>query len=338
MPPAPRRPASSTARCAPSETFAAIRAGVHRIVRACGDGEAVLVAQGDPLADDAKPGVDGRDDVRDVAHVGASGADCTVSLSRVAAQGSKVRSEAARQGHVVDHVAIALSRGDLDVHVARHGGCPRASFDDAPNAIELGPIGRANAELACGALRDDVDSLSAVADVAVDTYSVAEVDALPIDETERIEASRESAAAGVRGNGGVRRSAAKIELEPQRGECRVREEVTIERVEHHGRVDTVEDAGLDHGDLASSALLGGRPQEHDLAAGFVGMGQGGSCSHERSGRSCRDEVVSTSMPHARQGIVLGEDGDPRALGLGGRDWPARTRNAVGNPAMPRSTV
>ena len=56
-----------------------------------------------------------------------------------------------------------------------------AALDDRAHALELRAVEGAHAELARGALRDDVDGLPAVGDVAVDAHAVAEVDALAVD-------------------------------------------------------------------------------------------------------------------------------------------------------------
>ncbi len=103
---------------------------------------------------------------------------------------------------------------------------------------------RAHRELGGGALGDDVHRLTAVGDEAVDAHAVAEVDALRVDELEGLEAGGERARALPGGERGVGGRAVEAQLDPHRRERGVGEQIAVEGVEHHGRVDAGEGAGL----------------------------------------------------------------------------------------------
>ena len=184
-----------------------------------------------------------------------------------------------------------------------------AALDDAAHAFELLAVGGPDAEFACRPFGDDVDGLAAVRDVAMHADAVAEVNPLPVDEPEGVEACRESAGPGVRCRGGMGGRPAELEHQPERGQGRVHEQIAIEGVKHHGGVDAVEDARLDHLDLATPALLGWGPEENDVSTDRIGhRGR----SDERAGRRSRDEVVPARVPDAGKGVVLGEDRGARS--------------------------
>jgi thiamine biosynthesis lipoprotein len=262
-----------------------------------------------------------RNDVRDVAHVCAPRTHPIIAFAGRAPESLQMTAEKARKGHVVDHVAVAVPSGYLDGDVARHRRCARASLDDRANALELTAIEGSNAELARRVLRDDVDRLTAVGDKAVDANAVPEVDALAIDQSERVEAGGQSAAPCVGGKGGVRGRPAEVQRQPEGSERRVRQQVAVEWVEHHRRIDAVEGPGPDHFDLASPSLLGRRSKKHHLPPVRVGNGRG---RDERAHGAGSDEIVPAGVPHPRKRVVFRKNGDAwppaasRASAQGGR--------------------
>ncbi len=85
------------------------------------------------------------------------------------------------------------------------------------------------------------------------------------------------------------------------------ENVAIERVEHHRSVDAGEHPRLKERDFSATALL--RRGAHKLD----GPGDGMTLPPEREegAEGTRgDEVVPAGMANLREGVVLGEDGDP----------------------------
>ena len=76
------------------------------------------------------------------------------------------------------------------------------------------------------------------------------------------------------------------------------------------RVETLEQAVLDHDLLAAAPLLGGRAEEDDLAGQLVGHRREGDRGADTRGGH---RVVAAAVAEAGQGVVLGEDPDPRAV-------------------------
>ena len=147
--------------------------------------------------------------------------------------------------------------------------------------------------------------------IAVHAHAVAEVHALPVDEAERLHARGERARPVPRRERRVRRLALEGEVEAGARQRDVRQEIAIERVEHHRRVDAAEDARLEQRDLAAAAFLGGRADELDRALEPRGVE---ACSARKAPSAPRgDQVVAARVPDLGKRVVLGEDGDLGAL-------------------------
>ena len=87
------------------------------------------------------------------------------------------------------------------------------------------------------------------------------------------------------------------------------QEIAIEGMEHHRRVDAFECARLEQLDLAAAAFLAGRAEQEHLTAQIVrDRGE----PQERAHRAARNQVVPASVTDFRQRVVLGQDGDARA--------------------------
>ena len=83
----------------------------------------------------------------------------------------------------------------------------------------------------------------------------------------------------------------------------------IAGVEEQGGVDPGEQAILDHRRLAAPPLLGGRPEEDDLARQLVrDRGERDGGTDARRGH----RVVAAAVAEPGQRVVLGEDPDPRS--------------------------
>jgi hypothetical protein len=77
-------------------------------------------------------------------------------------------------------------------------------------------------------------------------------------------------------------------------------------VDHHGGVDAVEGAPVQHERSCPAPLLGRRAEHPDLQADLVGHGgQGQPGPH----RARRDDVVPAGVAHVGQRVVLGAHGD-----------------------------
>src|SRR5262245_18461340 len=86
------------------------------------------------------------------------------------------------------------------------------------------------------------------------------------------------------------------------------QQVAIERMEHHRRVDAVERARLEQLDLPAAAFLGRRPEQKDLTVELI---RDRREPEERAYGAARDQIVAARVPDLRQRIVLREDGDAR---------------------------
>ena len=231
------------------------------------------------------------------------------------------------------HVAIALRARRSTLDVARHRRRARAALDDRADARELLVVARAHAELARRVSGMMLTRLTAVRDVAVHAHAVAEVDRCPSIEPERVHARGERALAVVRRGRGVRGLPAVRNVYVHNASERVREDVAIERVEHHRRGDALEDAGLDQLDLAAAALFRRRAEEHDLAASRSATG---AAPRNAPTRARRDEVVPARVTDLGERVVLGEDRDARAARLS--RLRAERRRHAGDAVLDREPV
>ena len=173
--------------------------------------------------------------------------------------------EAAREGHVVLHVAVATAFVNRDLDVTREGRRGAAPPDDGSHTRELLVVESTHREMRSCTLGDDVRCLAALHDVAVHAHAVPHVHALTVDEPESLHARGERAHSVPRSECRVRRFALESEVEVSAGQCDVSQEIAIEGVKHHRRVDAAKHARLEQSDLASSAFLGGRSNELDRA-------------------------------------------------------------------------
>ncbi len=110
-------------------------------------------------------------------------------------------------------------------------------------------------------------------------------------------------------------------------------EIAIEGMKHHGGIDAVEDARLNHLDFAASPLLRGSAQENDLAAGRLGHGRRRDEGPDGAGR---DQVVAARVTDPGQRVVLRQDGGARTspLSSAGSQRGGHSANAVLDPVAP----
>ena len=111
--------------------------------------------------------------------------------------------------------------------------------------------------------------------------------------------------------------------------------VPVAGVEQQRRVDAREQAVLDHLGLAAPPLLRRAAEEHDLAGQLVGdRGERDRGADARRGH----RVVAAAVTEAGQGVVLGEDPDPRAVAAAtaAARRPDRGRRACPPASRPRT--
>ena len=135
----------------------------------------------------------------------------------------------------------------------------------------------------------------------MDADAVLERGPLRVDEPERIHARDERVLAEMRGSRRVGRLAREAERVRAHREERVHEDVAVERVKHHRRVDVLERAGANELDLPAATLHGG-PAGEDHHAPPERSGR----PDERTYRRGRDEVVAARMSDVRERVVLRE--------------------------------
>ena len=166
------------------------------------------------LVADREVRVDGGHGVADVAHVGGAGTRARVGLAR---QGGRALRGLRRSGARAPGCSSCRgSPGCSSTSTRRRTPGPRrARSARRSRARARAPRRwRAHRNIRRRVLGDDVHGLAAVGDEAVHAHAVAEVDALRVDQAERLEARRERALAVPGRGGGVRRRAVEREREP----------------------------------------------------------------------------------------------------------------------------
>ena len=111
----------------------------------------------------------------------------------------------------------------------------------------------------------------------------------------------------------------------------IRDQVVTGGVDHHGGVDALEGAPLGEEHLAAAALLGRRAEHDHPAAELVGERGRGEPGAEPGGA---DDVVPAGVADLREGVVLAEHRDGRAVGAGPGDEGGV--EAEGASARPRA--
>ncbi len=92
----------------------------------------------------------------------------------------------------------------------------------------------------------------------------------------------------------MRLAPAVVDVEVRHGQAGAGQALDGPRVRHHGGVDAVEGAALEHEHLAAAALFGGCPEDAHGQAEVVGhRGQGQAGAHGHGG----DDVVSAGVTH-----------------------------------------
>jgi hypothetical protein len=148
------------------------------------------------------------------------------------------------------------------------------------------------------------------------------------DGAEQLDHRVEGVPAPPRIGRGVGLQAVEDDLDVLRRERDRGDVVPIARMEQEGRVESVEQAVLDHDRLAAATFLGRRAQEHDLARELAGD-RGQPDRRPDTGRGHR--VVAAAVAQTGQRVVLGEDADPwrRPAPATAPDRPDRGRQRSG---------
>ena len=207
------------------------------------------------------------------------------------------------------HLAVADLAHEFDLHLRRERGGAGAAFDGRDDRLDFSRAARADRKFALRAFDDDVRRLATVGDDAVHAHAVAKADALRVHQPKRVHARGERAPSVPGSERGVRGRTVKRGDEALRGERGVREHVAVERVKHHGRVDTLEGARLEETDLAAARLFRGRAEELDRS---VNRRRVPREREERAHGGSGDQVVPARVPELRQGVVFREQRHPRS--------------------------
>ena len=200
--------------------------------------------------------------------------------------------------NVTSALVSGRQRGTLDQ-------LTEASLD--PDVVHL--VGTAHHEPGLRALRDDVCRGPALLDDPVDAGVGVELLPPQADRAEEQDHRVERVLALPWVRGGVGLEAVEDHLDVLRRERVALDVAAVAGMEQEGRVDPLEQAVLDHDGLAAPPFLGRRAEEHDLSGQLVG---------DRRQRDCRPDpgrghrVVAAAVAQPGQGVVFGEDPDPRA--------------------------
>ena len=146
--------------------------------------------------------------------------------------------------------------------------------------------------------------------IAVDPRGRMELLAPQPDRGEQQDQRIERVLAAPRVRRGVRLEPCEDHLDVLRRERIALDVVAIARVVEEGRVETLEQAVVDHDLLATPPFLGRRAEKDDLAGELVGQRGEGDRRPDPRGRH---RVVAAAVTETRECVVLGEDPDPRAV-------------------------
>ena len=302
----------------------------HGFVGRRGDasgGELGLVVRGG-RAVEAEHRVDRRDAQADVPHVGR-GAERVLTVVWLAGRatlldGRETSSESLRIGPVEGQGVLVVEelRVRRGVHddVVRAPGGHRAGFEDLLHPrfefLELGHRARTHIEFRDRVIRHDVRCVATLHDDAVDTVGRFDVLTEQADADLRNRDRISGVDAGLRKGTRVGRPTVVVNVEVAYRQAVHAVGLGRRGVDHHRRVEAVEDTGVEHLDLAATAFLGRRAEDRDGDAEIVGQRGKRMSGADRGGR---DDVVSAGMADAGEGVVLGADAEVQrpASGRGG---------------------
>ena len=198
---------------------------------------------------------------------------------------------------------------DSDRRAGRQGGRLAQLSEPGLHRLVVGLVRGSEHEPGPGPVRDDVRGGPALLDDPVDAGRRAELLPPQPDRAEQQDHRVERVLAPPRIGRRVGLEAREHDLDVLGGQRPAVDVGPIAGVVQQGGVEAVEQAVLDHRLLAAAAFLGRAAEEDDLARQLVGdRRQGDRRADARRGH----RVVAAAVAEPRQGVVLGEDADPRA--------------------------
>ena len=134
----------------------------------------------------------------------------------------------------------------------------------------------------------------------------------------------------VRVSHGVSGLPVELDLHGAAGEAVGEHPVLRARMDHHGRIQPVEDSSTRENHLPADRLLGRRAEDKDFATEKIDEpAHGDACP---DGGRC-DEIVAAGMTQSRQSVVFGEKSDPHGGGRASRardgSGPGSTKSCAG---------
>ncbi len=259
---------------------------------------------------DGQRRVERRGHVADVAHVGRTGVFPRHTLHRFDPEAAEVVLEEPGQHGIVTKVGVGrIFVGEIQTAARRE----RRRLKDVLHLLEqllhVGLIAGPDQEFTAGALGNDVGSGTALLEETVEPGSLLHLLAKHADPVVGEDKSVERVDPLFRVARGVRRPTDEFEMHVRDRQRPVQHLGPRVGMEHHRRVDFLEDAGVDQPDLAAATLLGRRADdEHATAQAIERLGQ----RNPGPGGGGRDQVVAAAVAEPTKRVVFGEEGNRRA--------------------------
>ena len=227
------------------------------------------------------------------------------------AVGGHIRSEAVGQDAVIAHRPGQPGENHLHGRVCRERRGLAQVSKARPHRAVLGFVVAPDHEPGGRPVRDDVGGRAALPDDAVDPSRRPQLLPPQPDRREQQDQRIKCVLPAPRVGRRMRLQPVKDDLGILRGKRMAGHVIPIARMEQQSRVESLEQAVVDHDLLAAPALLGRGSKEDDLTGQSIGdRGQRDRGTDARRGH----RVVATAVAKAGKGVVLGEDPDPRPVG------------------------
>ena len=269
-----------------------------------------------------------------VAHVGRASIFPGHALNRVEPDAAEVLLEQVSQDGVVPEVGVRLFiEGQVQAAAGGEGRRLKDVLHLLDQLFHISLLARPHQELAAGSLRNDVGRRAAFLEVAVQPGALLYLLTQQADPVVGEHEGVERIDALFRVSRRVRRPTDELELHVGDRQRPVQHLGPGVGMEHHRRIDFLEDARIDQSDLSAATFLGRRADdEHPTAQTVERVGE----RNPRPGRGGRNQVVAAAVAEATKRVVFREEGNRRPRPVAARR--DERRRGVGDPDLDAETV